>query len=96
MHSKTPLVNPVISCQSARVVAAMIRGITIGLSTNVRLLAEDFGRRGSLSRLAMRGTPFGPPLLPGGSGGMHRTQLEKEIRDRNRDFLSSFLVVFDA
>jgi hypothetical protein len=46
----------------------MIRGITIGLSTNVRLLADDFGRRGSLSRLAMRGTPFGPPSCQGAVG----------------------------
>src|SRR5262249_29185613 len=36
-----------------------IRGITIGLST-VGLVAEDFGRRRSSSKFAMRGNPLRP------------------------------------
>src|SRR6266446_7869653 len=48
--------------------AAIIRGITIGLSNNVRFLGEDLGRRGSSARLAMRGTPFGQPDLPTENG----------------------------
>jgi hypothetical protein len=43
-------------------VVAIIRGITIGLSS-VRLAAEDFVRRGSPSKFAMRGTPFGQPSV---------------------------------
>src|SRR5215475_12444342 len=45
-----------------RVVVPIIRGITIGLSS-MRLVAEDFGRRGSPSKFARRGTPFGQPSL---------------------------------
>ena len=41
-----------------RDVVTIIRGITIGLS-GVRLVAEDFERRGSSSKFAMRGTPLG-------------------------------------
>ena len=43
-------------------VVATIRGKTIGLSS-MRLVAEDFERRGSSSKFAMRGTPFGQPSL---------------------------------
>ena len=41
-----------------------IRGITIGLST-VRLAAEDFGRRGSSSKFAMRETLCVPKTSSG-------------------------------
>src|SRR5262249_44085267 len=49
-------------------IAAIIRGITIGLSNNVRFLAGELGRRGSSARLAMRGTPFGQPDVPTENG----------------------------
>ena len=58
----TDQVDPGPACLApitfGRAVGTIIRGITIGLSS-VRLVAEDFGRRGSSSKFAMRGTPLG-------------------------------------
>jgi hypothetical protein len=49
----------------------MIREIKIGFTDKVRLAVGEFGLRGSSSRTAMRGTPFGQPTLPPEIGG-HR------------------------
>src|SRR5260221_892056 len=66
-------------------IAAIIRGITIGLSDNMRFLAEDFGRRGSSARSAMRGTPFGQPDLPTENGLFiaRLSKMERSVCERS-------------